>query len=124
MTGRLVVAGVAGAVLLAAATTAHASCLPQTAAEQRARADAIFTGIALDGPTATGVQRFKVIRYLKGGGPTVVRVQTGHKVRADGTGSTTSVSIVVEKGQRWRILARGSTRRILQTSVCDGSRRL
>jgi len=46
-----------------------------------------------------------------------VRVQTGHMVRADGSGSTTSMSIAVEKGERWRIFAHGSPRRILRTSV-------
>ena len=83
----------------------------------------IFDGVALDRPTATGVQRFKVTRYLKGRGPTIVRVQTGNRVFADGSGSITSVSIVVRKGERWRIFARGSVRKILQTSDCDGSRR-
>jgi hypothetical protein len=115
--------GVALLAALAVAAGAQASCIPQTAAEQRARADVIFDGVALDGPNTTGVQRFKATRYLKGHGPAVVRVQTGHMVRPDGTGSTTSVSIVVRKGQRWRIFARGSVRRILQTNVCDGSRR-
>ena len=67
---------------------------------------------------------FEVTRYLKGRGPPIVRVQTGNRVFADGSGSTTSLSIVVRKGERWRIFARGSARRILQTNVCDGSRRL
>ena len=40
-----------------------------TAAQQRARAHIIFKGVALDGLTATGIQRFRVIRYLKGKGP-------------------------------------------------------
>lgn len=123
VTRLLLVAGVATAALLAAVATAQASCISQTSAERRARADVIFDGVALDGPRATGVQRFRVGRYVKGRGPAVVRVQTGHKV-VDGTGSTTSVAIVVQKGQRWRIFARGSARRVLQTSVCDGSRRL
>lgn len=105
------------------AATARASCLPATAAEQRARADVIFDGVALDGPTATGVQRFKVTRYRKGRGPAIARIQTGTIRRADGTGSTTSVSLVVKRGERWRIFARGSARKVLQTNLCDGSRR-
>jgi len=104
------------------AATARASCITMTAAEQRARADVIFDGVALEGPTATGVQRFKVTRYLKGRGPAIVRVQTGTKRRADGTGSTTSVSIFAKRGQRWRIFARGNVRKVLQTNICDGSR--
>jgi hypothetical protein len=107
-----------------AASTANASCLPTTAAEQQARADVIFDGVALEGPTASGVQRFRVTRYRKGQGPRVVRVNTGYVRRADGTGTITSVSIVVRRGQRWRILGRGSARKVLQTNVCDGSRRL
>jgi hypothetical protein len=109
------------ALVLAAA--ARASCVPMTAAEQRARADVIFDGIALEGPTATGVQRFRVTRYLKGQSPRIVRVNTGTIRRADGSGSTTSVSLVVKRGERWRIFARGSARKVLQTNLCDGSRR-
>jgi hypothetical protein len=108
---------------LVGAGVAQASCIFQTPPEQRARADVIFDGVALDRPTATGVQRFRITRYLKGRGPTIVRVQTGNRVFADGSGSTSSVSIVVRKGERWRIFARGSARKILQTNVCDGSRR-
>ena len=109
---------------LVGTTTADASCIAQTAAQQRARADVIFDGVALQGPTATGIQRFKVLRYRKSRGPAIVRVQSGNRVFADGTGSVTSVSIVVRKGQRWRIFARGSAKKVLQTNVCDGSRRL
>ena len=102
---------------------ARASCVPLTPAEQRARAGVIFDGVALEGPTATGVQRFRVTRYLKGRGPRVVRVETGTIRRADGSGSVTSVSVVAERGQRWRIFARGSPRNVLRTTICDGSRR-
>jgi len=84
--------------LLIVATTAQASCVLVTAAEQRARAQVILDGVALEGPTATGVQRFRATRYLKGTGPRVVRVQTGTIRRLDGTGSTTSVSLRVKRG--------------------------
>ena len=113
-------AALAGAIFVAAA---DASCIPLSSAEQRARADVIFDGVAMEGPTATGVQRFRVLRYLKGRGPKLVRVSTGNIRRADGTGSVTSVSVVAARGQRWRIFARGSTRSVLRTTVCDGSRR-
>jgi hypothetical protein len=116
----------AAALVVAAvlASAAHASCIRSTPAQQRARADVIFNGIALENPTPTGIQRFRVSRYLKGRGPLIVRVSTGNMRRADGTGSVTSVSIVVHRGERWQIFAQGSTRRVLRTSVCDGSRRL
>lgn len=112
---------VAGAVL---ASTAYASCIPMTAALQRARAHVIFNGVALEGPTGTGVQRFRVTRYLKGTGPRIVRVNTTNIRRPDGTGSTTTVSLVVRAGEKWRIFGRGSARRVLRSSACDGSRRL
>ena len=103
---------------------AAGSCIPLTPARQRARADVIFEGVALEGPTATGVQRFRVRRYLKGVGPRILRVATGEVRHADGSETVTSVSIHVERGERWRIFARGSVRRVLRTSVCDGSKRL
>ena len=112
------------AALFVSVSAAFASCIYATAAEHRARADVIFDGVALEGPTATGVQRFRVTRYLKGRGPTIVRVNTGNVRRSDGTtGSVTSVSIVVKRGERWRIFAQGSPRTILRTTVCDGSRK-
>jgi hypothetical protein len=103
---------------------ARASCIPMTPAQQRARATVIFEGQALESATATGVQRFRVSRYLKGSGPRIVRVATGEVRHAGGGGIVTSVSLHVLRGERWRIYAQGSARRILQTSVCDGSKRL
>lgn len=84
----------------------------------------IFDGVALESPAATGVQRFRVVRYRKGHGPSVLRVQTGATRYPDGSGATSSVAILVRRGERWRIFARGSARRVLRTSVCEGSRRL
>ena len=121
---RVLAVGASALAVLVGAATADASCIFQTVAEQRARADVIFDGVALEGPTATGVQRFKVTGYRKGRGPAIVRVQTGHRVYANGSSSTTSVSIAVRKSQRWRIFGRGNALRILQTNICDGSRRL
>ena len=125
MTRRTLIA--TATALVASATlapAAHASCIRMTAAEQRARADVVFDGVALEGPTATGVQRFRVSRYSKGRGPTVVRVNTGTIRRADGTTTVTSVSIVAKRGERWRIFARGVATRVLRSSLCDGSRKL
>jgi hypothetical protein len=118
------VALAAAATALLGAQAAEASCVPSTGAQQRARATVMFDGVALEGATATGIQRFRVLRYLKGRGPRVVRVATGNIRRADGTGSVTSVSVIAARGQRWRIYARGSAWRVLQTNICDGSRRL
>lgn len=106
------------------ASSAYASCIPSTPAQQRARASVIFEGIALEGATATGIQRFRVSRYVKGRGPRIVRVNTGHIRRADGTGTITSVSLFVKRNDRWRIFARGSAQQVLQSNACDGSRKL
>jgi hypothetical protein len=111
----------AGLVL---AASAAASCVPVTAAQQRARADIIFDGVALDGPTTTGIERFRVTRYRKGTGPKIVRVRTGRKLYPDGSGMTTSVSIDAAQGETWRIFARRLRRGVFETNVCDGSRRL
>jgi hypothetical protein len=124
MTARLLAqTGVAVAALILA-SSAYASCIPLTPAQQRARAHVIFDGVALENPTATGIQRFRVTRYLKGHGPRIVRVSTGHIRRSDGTGSITSVSILVARAERWRIFGQGSAWRVLRTSVCAGSREL
>jgi len=112
------------ATSLVVAPSAAASCVPMAAAQQRARAQIIFNGVALDGPTATGIERFRVIRYLKGKGPKIVRLSTGRKRYPGGGGVTTSVSIDATRGQTWRIYARPLRPGIFQTTVCDGSRRL
>jgi len=113
--------GAAAAMLVVAAADAHASCAPASASDRWKLAAVIVDARALEGPTATGVQRFRVLRYLKGGGPAVIRVATGVARNADGSGSTSSEGVVVHRRERWRIFARGSSRRILRTSVCDGS---
>jgi hypothetical protein len=105
------------------AAAAEASCVLTTPGQQRARADVIFDGVALEGPTATGIQRFRVIRYFKGAGPRVVRVNTGTTRRADGTGTTTSVSLFVKRGEKWRIFGQGSPQKVVRTTACDGSRK-
>lgn len=124
MRPRLLIAFVAAAVTAGLASTAHASCIPSTPTENRARASVIFDGVAIEGPTRTGVQRFRVTRYIKGSGPEVVRVNTGHIRRADGTRTFSSVSLIVKRSERWRIFGRGSAINTLQSNVCAGSRKL
>ncbi len=111
-------------VASSSAMAATASCLRITPAQQRAQAQVIFDGVALDSATPTGIQRFRVTRYLKSHGPRVLRVNTGNVRRADGTGSVTSVSIMVTRGQRWRIFGRGNPTKALLTNACNGSHRL
>jgi hypothetical protein len=104
---------------LALAGTAAGSCIPMTAAQQRARADLIFDGVALDGPTGNGIQRFRVLRYRKGTGARVLLVRTGRTKTV-----ITSVSVNAARGQTWRIFARRLRSGLYETNVCDGSRRL
>jgi hypothetical protein len=120
---RILIFGIIVATLVLAPSAA-ASCVRMTAAQQRARADIIFNGVALDGPTTTGIERFRVVRYLKGTGPKILRLRTGRKRYAGGGGVTTSVSIDARRGETWRIYARRLRPGIFQTTVCDGSRRL
>jgi hypothetical protein len=119
--GRLTALGAATALLVCAAADAHAACAEVSASERWKLAAVIVDARALEGPTATGVQRFRVVRYLKGGGPSVIRVATGVARKADGSGWTSGEGLFVHRGERWRIFARGSSRRVLRTSVCDGS---
>ena len=122
---RILIATVALAVLaLGAAELASASCLAMTAAEQRARARVVFDGVALDRLTPTGIQRFRVTRFLKGSGPATVRVSTGNVRRSDGSVTLSSVAIVVKRAERWHIFALGKPAGVLFTNLCDGSRRL
>jgi hypothetical protein len=119
---RAVLAATAAIAALAAAAPAHGSCVPMTEREQIDRATVIFVGVALEGPTASGVQRFRVEQYVKGDGDDTVAVSTGVARRADGTGWTTSVAIDDAAGERWRILATRAESGVLTTSVCDGSK--
>jgi hypothetical protein len=56
------------------------SCAPVSDKELYRNADVIFDGVALSGPASpielVSPARFKVIRYLKGRGPDIVRVET------------------------------------------------
>jgi hypothetical protein len=109
---------------LAAPPSAFALCVPSTEQERMAWADVIFEGTALEGSTETGVQRFRVSRYLKSGGPEVVSVQTGRWVSTSGFSGGSSISINVEAGTEWRIFGRGSPGAILDTNTCLGSKPL
>jgi hypothetical protein len=124
MVNRLAVFASCALVAAVAVSAATASCLLMTPAEQRARASLIFDAVALDGPTSTGVERFRVIRYRKGSGPRIARVKTGRIRRAGGGGVVTSVSIDAARGETWRIYARRVKPGLFETNVCDGSRLL
>jgi len=107
-----------------------ASCAAVTAAEQFQDARFVFDGTMLGGrEVVLGRTRFlnsparvRVLRYLKGRGPSVVRVQTG--LRAIGNDVVgTSEGIEPRAGERWRIYTE-SARQPFATTICSGSRRL
>ena len=118
---RQVTALTAAALLALVAADARAACESVSASDRWGLAAVIVDARALEGPTATGVQRFRVLRYLKGGGPAVIRVATGVARNPDGSWVASGEGLFVRRGERWRIFARGPSRRILRTSICDGS---
>lgn len=92
-----------------------------------AGAKVAFIGVMLPGATVkTGSgnvlvspAKARVVRYLKGTGPSVVTIQTG--VRKGGSGAITNEDgIEPVAGQRWKIYS-SSGRIPYQTSVCMGS---
>jgi hypothetical protein len=111
----------AAALVVLVAAEARAACEPSSASDRWRLAAVVVDARALEGPTATGVQRFRVLRYLKGGGPAVIRVATGVARDPDGSWVASGEGLFVRRGERWRIFARGPSRRILRTSICDGS---
>ena len=112
-------------------TASTASCAALTPAQQRADAPVVFDGIALKGPAVavTGrpggrvllsPARFRVFRYAKGRGPSVVRVDTAASAGGGGY-SWAEDGIEPVAGQRWRIYGQPHHDGSITTSDCAGS---
>lgn len=112
------------ATVVGPADASSAACLRQTPTQLRAHAKLVFDGVALDGITSTGTQRFRVIRYRKGTGTAVVHVTTGWRRAPDGSLTVMSEGITPRKGERWRIFVARIADGVADTSMCSGSRRL
>lgn len=105
------------------------SCAALTPSQQFASAPIVLRGTMLPGPTVStngqlvllSPARMRVSRYLKGHGPSIVKVQTAIARTATGY-STGEDGIQPIAGQHWLIFSTGS-RQPLDTSICDGSRR-
>jgi len=112
----------------AALTTSAASCAAQTPAQDRARAQLIFDAIALPGRSAgrsgalLSPARLRVLRYLKGHGPRVVKVQTAITAGSHaGEYSYVEDHLQPHAGQRWLIYGQRTRGGALITSICSGS---
>ena len=107
-----------------------ASCAGLRPAQQLAGATVVLIGTMLPGATVSGGNqsvlaspaRVRVIRYLKGRGPRMVRVETAD-TRVHGGIRTAEDGITPGAGQRWKIYS-SSKRSPYQTSICAGSRQV
>lgn len=113
-------------------TAAHpgssASCAGLTRAQQFKEARVVFVGVTLPGQLVgvaddtqlSSPAQIRVSHYLKGNGPSAVRVETAVKPSGKGD-SFAEDGIQPLPGQHWEIYS-GSTHSPYPTSVCGGSR--
>lgn len=106
------------------------SCAALSNAQQTKAASVVFDGTMLSGQTVrvgstsvlTSPARIRVYRYLKGHGPTIVKIQTA--VTRRGTGITVGEDgVQAAPGEHWQIYAAGRSQPLV-TSICSGSHRL
>ena len=104
-----------------------ASCVGLTPAQQFKAARVVLVGVMLPGRSwRTGEllspAKVRVIRFLKGHGPSKVQVQTA--IQLSGNGYLENADgIDPRAGQRWKIYS-DSNQQPYSTSVCAGSRRI
>jgi hypothetical protein len=107
---------------------AAGSCIAASPSAELAGARVVFIGTALSGPVAdagsagavlASPARFRVARYVKGSGPSVVTVQTALTVEGNGVIANED-GIEPRAGQRWTIYTT-SLRMPYQASDCTGS---
>ena len=119
--GRIVGALVIGSAL-SFGHVARAMCIQQSESKALTNAQVVLDGVVLEGPGSPA--RLRVVRYIKGSGPSEVNVATGVARRADGVITGTAEGIAPVPGERWRIYSHGWVGDVLATSSCTGSRRL
>jgi hypothetical protein len=111
-------------------TGSAASCAGLTAAQQLRNAKLVMVGRMLRGRTVPDGERqvlasparMRVLRYVKGHGPRVVRVVTAVTPK-DGGVVMAEDGIEPRAGELWRIYT-DSARLPYDTSICGGSRRV
>jgi hypothetical protein len=107
-----------------------ASCAGLSRAQEIKHARVVIKGIMLWGPTVwsgssrvlVSPARVHVLRYLKGNGPSVVRIQTGASRRGTAV-AVTEDGIQPKPGERWILYSSGRSQPFT-TSLCGGSHRL
>lgn len=135
----------AGLFLITGVRPAGAICAAQTETQAFRRAEVVFEGVMLEGPTVMAGDLGEVLRgdapvrvehYLKGDGPQQVDVTTGFRagdapaeVPDDATGPVpepvgfVSTGIAPAPGERWVIYGAWSDDGSVRTSTCAGSHR-
>src|SRR4051794_25995679 len=107
-----VAAGVAaGSTAARTPGASAASCVAQTRAQEFRAARVVFVGVMLPGPSTQmdgrgelfSPAKVRVTRYLKGHGPSTVRVETGITQTDDGRWVGNSEGINPRAGQHWKI---------------------
>jgi hypothetical protein len=116
----------AALVLLPLTVSAAPACPALTASQAFARADVVFVGVAQRGPVATNgllttPVRFKVVRFLKGSGPSVIQVAGGPRTEGIGFIDLAGAGVRTRAGQKWVVYAKGSSAGIVETSSCYGT---
>jgi hypothetical protein len=116
---------VATLAVLVFTPAAYSSCMETTPAKQSDIAEVVFEGIALGGPAVDGVlvspARFRVTRYLKGGGPDTRLVETALRRSASGSVGHLSVGILPGEGEHLRIFGGDTRAGVVSTGICSGS---
>jgi hypothetical protein len=108
-------------------TGTSASCAGLSPAQQFAAARTVFVGVMLPGPTTVrdgrhvlrSPAKMRVERYLKGHGPSLVKVATAVTIESDAIGITED-GVEPQAGERWKIYSR-SAGQPFSTSICLGS---
>lgn len=119
----------AALAIVASAPQASALCIAQTERDAVHRAEVIFEGEVMAGPTVEhgtrqvpdGFARFRVLRYRKGNGPQEVRVSTAFHIEPGGGVRSISDGITPAAGERWIIYGDRKKDGTVFTSICSGS---
>lgn len=109
--------GLTAIVVAVAGAPAHASCVRLTPKQLVQRADAVFVGRVLSVSASGASAKFRVLTVSKGD----LAKRSVVRVTADPFPSSITINWRPRAGQRWRVYAKRSGRRLI-TNDCMGSR--